>query len=215
MNLRAKHFGSSIWITDGSDNRRIQNTCPIPENWRRGRTYEQCRFAEHKIEQKVLLLFLYALGGRKSIKGRPAWNKGKTNVELYGPEKRAKARLSKQQAMLALWRDPEYREKVSLAHKKEMPPKQEFEQNSYLRTCSDYNKWRFKVFERDKFTCKRCGKCEGQYLNAHHVKPWKQFPESRFMLSNGKTVCADPCHRDEHKEMSFIHLLLKILSCTI
>lgn len=63
-----------------------------------------------------------------------------------------------------------------------------------------YARWRKKVFERDEFTCQRCGK-KGGFLHAHHIKLWSKFPKFRYTVSNGKTLCAVPCHVDEHKEM--------------
>jgi hypothetical protein len=52
--------------------------------------------------------------------------------------------------------------------------------------------WRWLVFERDGFTCLRCGEVGGS-LEAHHVKGWAAFPELRFELSNGRTLCVR-CH---------------------
>jgi hypothetical protein len=57
------------------------------------------------------------------------------------------------------------------------------------------------VFQRDHHTCQWCGQSGGK-LNAHHIKPWKTFPELRFDLSNCTTVCAGTgntnCHKRAH-----------------
>ena len=51
--------------------------------------------------------------------------------------------------------------------------------------------WRKKVFERDNYTCTQCGK--GGKLQAHHIKRWADYPELRFDVSNGQTLCVG-CH---------------------
>lgn len=52
--------------------------------------------------------------------------------------------------------------------------------------------WRREVFERDDYTCQICG-VRGAYLEADHIKPFAYFPELRFELSNGRTLCRK-CH---------------------
>ena len=52
--------------------------------------------------------------------------------------------------------------------------------------------WRKRVFERDNYTCQIC-KVRGTYLEADHIKPFAYFPELRYELSNGRTLCR-PCH---------------------
>ena len=56
----------------------------------------------------------------------------------------------------------------------------------------EYRLWRLAVFERDAFTCQDCG-IKGGQLEAHHIKSWKDYPELRFEISNGKTLCVG-CH---------------------
>ena len=56
----------------------------------------------------------------------------------------------------------------------------------------EYIQWRKAVFERDNYTCRHCG-VRGATLHAHHVYPWAKYPEKRFDVSNGCTLCA-PCH---------------------
>lgn len=56
-----------------------------------------------------------------------------------------------------------------------------------------YREWRRLVYERDKFTCKDCGKRGGR-LNAHHIKPYGKYPGLRLAVSNGITLCHS-CHR--------------------
>ena len=56
-----------------------------------------------------------------------------------------------------------------------------------------YRDWRKKVFSRDDYTCQMC-ELRGVELHADHIKPWRTHPESRYDVSNGRTLCA-PCHR--------------------
>ena len=53
--------------------------------------------------------------------------------------------------------------------------------------------WRTLVFERDNYTCQHCQRRGGR-LQADHIKPYKEFPELRHELSNGRTLCV-PCHQ--------------------
>jgi len=58
----------------------------------------------------------------------------------------------------------------------------------------EYIQWRKSVFIRDNFSCQECGKGGGLYLHADHIKPYAYFPELRYNLSNGRTLCVE-CHR--------------------
>lgn len=53
--------------------------------------------------------------------------------------------------------------------------------------------WRVSVFSRDDYTCQHCG-IRGGRLQAHHIKPYREYPELRHVLSNGETLCVD-CHK--------------------
>lgn len=74
-----------------------------------------------------------------------------------------------------------------------------WERTSRDRECKAYQDWRKAVFVRDQYTCKKCGKVGGT-LNAHHIKTYKDFPELRYEISNGQTLC-EQCHRQLHKEL--------------
>ena len=52
--------------------------------------------------------------------------------------------------------------------------------------------WRKAVYERDDYTCQWCG-VRGGRMAADHILPWALFPEKRFDVSNGRTLC-QPCH---------------------
>ena len=66
--------------------------------------------------------------------------------------------------------------------------------NRRLRNSSMWRIWRELVFQRDNFTCQnpRCEFChnlQGVYLHPHHIKPFADYPELRFKVSNGITYC--------------------------
>jgi len=67
-----------------------------------------------------------------------------------------------------------------------------------IRNSIKYRLWREKVFKRDNYTCQVCGakSCAGikVFLHPHHIKSFAEYPERRFWVSNGITLC-DKCHR--------------------
>lgn len=59
-----------------------------------------------------------------------------------------------------------------------------------------YYKWREICLERDWYHCQECG-VTSRWLEVHHIKSATAFPEFKFVLSNGITLCK-PCHREKH-----------------
>jgi hypothetical protein len=68
------------------------------------------------------------------------------------------------------------------------------EQNTILRKSLEFRVWREAVFKRDNWTCIWCGDRSSGKLNADHIKPWSLFPELRFAIDNGRTLC-EKCHK--------------------
>jgi len=56
--------------------------------------------------------------------------------------------------------------------------------------------WRKAVKERDNYTCQMCG-ANDKMTVAHHKQPFALFPELRYDVSNGITLCYD-CHEKLH-----------------
>jgi len=76
--------------------------------------------------------------------------------------------------------------------------------NKSIRASLEYRLWRGSVFERDNYTCVWCNARNGNgkrvVLNADHIKPFAYFPELRFAIDNGRTLCV-PCHRTTFKDI--------------
>lgn len=67
------------------------------------------------------------------------------------------------------------------------------ERNRMMQTI-DYKLWREAVFKRDKYQCVIGGKKHSNRLEADHIKKWADYPELRFKVSNGRTLCKE-CHK--------------------
>lgn len=63
------------------------------------------------------------------------------------------------------------------------------------RSRSRSTKWTKAVKDRDGWKCVDCG--SEKDLHAHHIKSWRKYPEHRYDLDNGKTLCR-PCHEKAH-----------------
>ena len=74
--------------------------------------------------------------------------------------------------------------------------------NHSIRNSQEMKLWRESVFKRDNYTCVWCGLKGGWnkelkrriILNADHIKSFALFPELRFALENGRTLCVE-CHK--------------------
>ena len=72
------------------------------------------------------------------------------------------------------------------------------------RRTFEYTNWRKEVFERDNYTCQKCGKHGGVLLNAHHIQNWKDNPQERYKVENGITFC-ESCHQKFHSKYGKRH----------
>jgi len=55
--------------------------------------------------------------------------------------------------------------------------------------------WVKAVKDRDGWACRECGSTAR--LHAHHIKRWRDYPELRYEVSNGITLCHE-CHEKAH-----------------
>jgi len=69
-----------------------------------------------------------------------------------------------------------------------------YKYNDALRKTLEYKLWRKAVFEKDNYTCQICGKPSNGDIEADHIKPFSLYPELRFAINNGRTLCKS-CHK--------------------
>lgn len=78
-----------------------------------------------------------------------------------------------------------------------------------------YKEWRLAVYKRDGFCCQMpgCGrKGFSAKIQAHHIKRWAEYPELRFQLTNGITLCKR-CHNNiEAQEQNYEAIFIQIIS---
>lgn len=61
-----------------------------------------------------------------------------------------------------------------------------------IRHSLEYKLWHAEVLKRDNYTCVKCG-AKGCILEVNHIKSFSEYPDLRFNVENGETVCI-PCH---------------------
>lgn len=114
------------------------------------------------------------------IKGKAPWNKGMTGEQIWGSKEN----------------HPRYKSDRNALAKSGDAEKD--------RRSSAYVLWRRAVWLRDKFTCKIANPdCAGR-IEAHHILGYKDYPELRYQVNNGITLCHfhHPRTRKEEKRLS-------------
>lgn len=121
-----------------------------------------------------------------SLKGRKVWNAGKK----LSAEHRSKLSRAHQGKSLSR----EHRLKVGLKGERHHAWKGGITPiHDRIRRSGEYRFWRDFCRRRDNYTCQQCGK-RGGNLHVDHIKPFALFPELRFDINNGRTLCVG-CHR--------------------
>jgi hypothetical protein len=59
--------------------------------------------------------------------------------------------------------------------------------------------WKIEIYKRDGYKC--INGCKSKNIHAHHKQSWKLYPEKRFDVNNGETLCAE-CHAKKHPEIA-------------
>lgn len=109
------------------------------------------------------------------------------------------------ESITKLWKEEGYRKKIKIANVGKNSGSKSYlwkggitPINTQIRQSQKYKDWRTKVFTRDNYTCVSCNSKNGYgksiKLEADHIKPFAYFPELRFELSNGRTLC-NGCHK--------------------
>jgi len=119
----------------------------------------------------------------KGKKGRVAWNKG----IKWDEETKSKISITKKGNSPAWNKGKEYPQIQGENHWKWKENRDELIKKN-LRNDPLYKRWQSEVKRRDKICMEKDGSCCG-YLIAHHIKSWKDYPELRYELDNGITLC--------------------------
>lgn len=152
---------------------------------------------------------------RVCTKGRVSTFKGRTHTAEARAKLSAKAK-GRPGAMKGKTHSPDARAKMSAAKRKNAlrgPDHYAWKGGKSQRAFNDrrrveYKDWRNAVFERDGYACQKCGDRTGGNLRAHHIKRFADFPELRFEVGNGLTLC-HTCHELEHFKPDSIRVLRK------
>lgn len=148
----------------------------------------------------------------KKLTGHISWSKGKTGIHTEEVRKRIGEKLfGRKRSISIIEKIKKNNAKYWKNHKRpEISGKNHYKWkggitpiNKMIRNSLEMKLWRESVFKRDNYQCIWGGKKHGNKLNADHIKPFSLFPELRFAIDNGRTLCVK-CHNSltskQHKE---------------
>lgn len=118
-------------------------------------------------------------------RGAP-WNKGLKNTFVHSIETRRRMGDQRRGSNNYRW----------ISDRSQLAKKQE-------RNDPAYQEWRKSVWLRDNFACKIGNPdCKGR-IEAHHILSWGEYPDLRYDLNNGITLCHahHPRKRAEEKRL--------------
>ena len=76
------------------------------------------------------------------------------------------------------------------------------EERESNRNTPEYREWKYKIKERDDFTCQICGDNKGGNLVSHHLNGYNNNLELRTSLNNGVCLCKK-CHDNFHNQYGY------------
>lgn len=153
------------------------------KSFRKGLTLEQEHGPERAREIKKKM--------SESDKGRKNPYKGLTHEQIFGQEKAEEMSKKNSEWHLKATGENSCHWKGGITSESHL-----------IRTSKRYQEWRLAVFQRDNYTCQKCGQ-RGGNLEAHHLLSFREFPELRFELWNSETLCSI-CHSevDEYRKLN-------------
>lgn len=149
------------------------------------------------------------------VKGYIPWHKGLKGVmhdqggeknPMWGKKHSEKTLKKMRESHKGHLVSEDTKEKIGLANSGEksyrwIKDRSTLEKNK--RNDPEYKQWVKKIKERDNNICKLKNKdCYG-YKVAHHIKGWAEYPELRYKVNNGITLCQahHPKKRAEEKRL--------------
>lgn len=77
---------------------------------------------------------------------------------------------------------------------------------------SRYREWSLGVKNRDKWLCRFKNRdCSGR-LESHHIFSWREYPELRYAINNGITLCHAHHPRARAEEKRLIPIFIELVS---
>jgi len=153
--------------------------------------------SKDKIRQKHIgMKYTDAVNAKKGLKG--------SLNPFFGKQHSEESKNIQREKMVGRKLTPEHRLKVikGLAKAWLNQPKGELASawkggitpiNAKIRSSKEMDLWKLAVKERDDYTCVLCG-FKSLSNHADHIKRFSEFPELRFAIDNGRTLCQH-CHR--------------------
>lgn len=89
--------------------------------------------------------------------------------------------------------------------------KRKIAMNENKSLCPMYKNWMLTVKKRDGWKCRIADvNCDGR-LEAHHILNWIDYPELRYEINNGITLCQKHHPRGRVKESSMVNYFTQII----
>ena len=154
-----------------------------------------------------------------------AWNKGKKGLVVVSEETRRKLSIARKGRKLGP-KSEETKRKISESKKgTKMSEEAKKKMGDSRRGSKNHNwiadrskiklgdrnlhdpltkQWRKEVKDRDNWSCRIAdNNCDGK-LEVHHILRWSEFPELRYQVNNGITLCHahHPRAKSEEKRLS-------------
>lgn len=122
--------------------------------------------------------------------------KGKTLEEAFGQIRGQEIRKNMTAANQKIAARPEVRKKMASAKRGIFGEKtnrwitdRSKLSKKQIRNDYAYQEWRRLVWNRDRFICKlKNNDCNGKIIS-HHILPWRDYPDKRYEVNNGITLC--------------------------